>query len=205
LITNAGWTEFFFSLSFNSRIRRLALDYNIFDNTTGAMLSMIIASSRTLKYLDLECCDLTEYIGQLFLGLFTKYPVKLEEIYLEKNVGILDSTRHLINECLNLKSRQNSISSEQPLIDRLSIHDDSSSTDETISERIQPVKLKKKKKKPIVKESPKLITKEEPKAVSFIPFKKPQVEKEEEDIEELLPLDIELTGTVGRTLYWNRV
>ena len=44
MITNAGWTELFFSLAYNSRIRRLALDYNLFDNTTAAMLSMIIAS-----------------------------------------------------------------------------------------------------------------------------------------------------------------
>lgn len=44
LITNAGWTELFFSISFNSRIRRLALDYNLLDNTIAAMLSMIISS-----------------------------------------------------------------------------------------------------------------------------------------------------------------
>jgi len=44
LITNAGWTELFFSISFNSRIRRLALDYNAFDGTTAGMLSMVIAS-----------------------------------------------------------------------------------------------------------------------------------------------------------------
>lgn len=44
LISNAGWTELFFSIAFNSRIRRLALDYNPFDNTIAAMLSMIIAS-----------------------------------------------------------------------------------------------------------------------------------------------------------------
>jgi len=43
-ITNAGWTELLFSISFDSRIRRLALDYNIIDNTIAAMLSMIIAS-----------------------------------------------------------------------------------------------------------------------------------------------------------------
>ncbi len=123
---------------------------------------------------------------------------------MDKNPGILDSTRHLINECLNLKSRQNSISSEQPLIDRLSIHEDSTSTDGTISEQIQPVKLKKKKKKSSVKEYPKVITKEETKSVGFIPIKKPE-EKEEEDIEELLPIDIEAYGTVGHTHYWNRL
>jgi hypothetical protein len=43
-ITNAGWTELFFSVSFNSRIRRLALDFNILDNTIAAMLSMVISS-----------------------------------------------------------------------------------------------------------------------------------------------------------------
>lgn len=43
-ITSAGWTELFFSIAFNSRIRRLALDYNPLDNTIAAMLSMIIAS-----------------------------------------------------------------------------------------------------------------------------------------------------------------
>lgn len=43
-ITHAGWTELFFSISFNSRLRRMAVDYNILDNTTVAMLSMIVAS-----------------------------------------------------------------------------------------------------------------------------------------------------------------
>ena len=43
-ITNAGWTELFFSISYNSRIRRLALDYNVIDDTIATMLSMIIAS-----------------------------------------------------------------------------------------------------------------------------------------------------------------
>ncbi len=161
--------------------------------------------SRTLTYLDLEYCNLTEYVGQLFLTLFTKYPVKLEEICLEKNSGILDSTRQLISECLQLKSRQNSISSEQPLLDRLSIDEDSTSTDGTISERIEPVKLRKKKKKHPIKESPpKVNIKQEIKSVSFNPIKKPEVEQEE-DIEELLPIDIEPYGTVGRTLYWNRI
>ena len=157
-----------------------------------------------MTYLDLECCNLTEYVGQLFLTLLTRYPVKLEEIYLEKNVGILESTRQLISECLNLKSRQNSISSEQAIIDRLPINDDDSmSTSSTISETIPPVKLRKKKKKTIVKESVNFPIKEETKSVSFVPVKKQ--EEEEEDIEELLPVDIEPRGTVGPTLYWNRV
>jgi hypothetical protein len=147
------------------------------------------------------------------LNLFTKYPVKLEEIYLDKNSSILDLTRTLINECLQLKSRQNSISSEQLLSHRLSINDDSTSTNSTISEQIQPVKLKKKKKKKKkinLKESPIINVKQETKAVSFnqikkpVEIKKPQ-EDEEEEIEELLPVEIEPYGTVGRTLYWNRV
>ncbi len=158
-----------------------------------------------MTFIDLECCNLTEYAAQLFLTLFTKYPVKLEEIYLDKNPGILDNTRHLIAECLTLKSRQNSITSDQPLVDRLSLHDDSTSTDGTISEQVQPVKLKKKKRKPSIKQTPKIIIKEEPKTVGFVPIKKPEEKEEEEDIEELLPVDIEAYGTVGHTLYWNRL
>jgi len=167
--------------------------------------SILIFISRTLTYLDLEYCNLTEYAGQLFLTLFTKYPVKLEEIYLDKNSSILDSTRTLINECLNLKSRQNSISSEQLLSHRLSINDDSTST---ISEQIQPIKLKKKKKKKNLKESPIINNKQETKSVNFTQIKKPietKKQEEEEEIEELLPIEIEPYGTIGRTLYWNRV
>lgn len=173
--------------------------------------------SRTLTYLDLECCDLTEYVGQLLLTLFTKYPVKLEEICLDKNPSILESTRTLINECLNLKSRQNSISTEQPLVQLTNVqyennNDDSTSTTSTVSARVEPVKLKKKKtKKSSVYDSTKSDVKEQTKSVSFTPVKKrdlPTVIKpndEDEDIEELLPVDIQPYGTVGRTLYWNRI
>ncbi|CAF2571067.1 unnamed protein product [Rotaria sp. Silwood2] len=214
LITNAGWTELFFSIAFSCRIRRLALDYNIFDNTIAAMLSMLIASSRTLTYLDLECCNLTEFAGQLLLSLFTKYPIKLEEIYLDKNPSILDSTHTLINECLSLKSRENSISSQQPLCYRLPINDDSSSTSSTKGEKVPPLKLKKKKKKkkPNLHESPKTVIKEETKPFAFNQIKQPEKqveikkkEHEQEDIEELLPVEIQPYGTVGRMLYWHRV
>ncbi len=152
----------------------------------------------------MECCNLTEYAGQLFLTLFTKYPVKLEEIYLDKNPSILDATHTLIHDCLNLKSRQNSISNEQPVLHPLPIHDeDSTSSTNTISEKIQPVKLKKKKKKSHLKQSPK----EETKPFHLNQIKKPvEIKKdEEEEIEELLPVEIEPYGTIGRTLYWNRV
>lgn len=164
--------------------------------------------SRTLTYLDLECCNLTEYAGQLFLGLFTKYPVKLEEIYLDKNPSILQSTRTLIHDCLSLRSRQNSISSEQLVSHRSSVkhEDDSTSTNSTVSEQIQPVKLRKKTKKKInnIKESP--VVKEQTKSVHIKePIKTKEEKKEEEEIEELLPVEIEPHGTIGRRLYWNRV
>ncbi|CAF0820545.1 unnamed protein product [Rotaria sp. Silwood1] len=211
LITNAGWTELLYSLAFSSRIRRLALDYNMFDNTIAAMFSMLIASSRTLTYLDLECCNLTEFAGQLLLSLFTKYPIQLEEIYLEKNPSILDSTRTLINECLSFKSRQNSISSQQPLSYHLPINDDSTSINSTISEKVPPLRLKKKKKKSNLHESSKTFIKEETKPFNFNPIKQPdksietKIKKEQEDIEELLPVDIQPYGTVGRMLYWHRI
>ena len=48
-ITNAGWTELFFAISFNSRLRRLTLDYNVLDETMIAMLSMIVASRYPLE------------------------------------------------------------------------------------------------------------------------------------------------------------
>ncbi|CAF0938018.1 unnamed protein product [Adineta steineri] len=211
-ITNAGWTELFFSISFNSRIRRLALDYNIMDNEAAAMLSIIITSSRTLTCLDLECCNLSEYAGQLFLTLFTKYPVKLQEFYLDKNPSISNSTRTLINECLNLKSRQNSILNEQPLLShRLSLHDNNSSnTNSIISENSQSVKLKKKKRKSILKEPSKNVMREETKSVGFNQINKSEKpietkkDEEEEEIEELLPVEIEPYGTVGRMPYWHR-
>jgi len=39
-----------------------------------------------------------------------------------------------------------------------------------------------------------------------IPEKPVEIKKdEEEEIEELLPIEIDSYGTVGRTLYWNRV
>jgi hypothetical protein len=154
---------------------------------------------------------LTEYAGQLFLILFTKYPVKLDEICLDKNPSILDSTRTLISECLSLKSRRNSSSSEQPMSYRLPIDDDSVSTTSTISEKIEPVKLKKKKKKIIFKESPRIVTKEETKSVGFNQIKNPEKpieikrKDEEEEIEELLPVEIEPYGTVGQRLHWHRV
>jgi hypothetical protein len=171
-----------------------------------AIISIFLFISRTLTSLDLECCNLTEYAGQLFLTLFTKYPVKLEEIYLDKNSSILESTRTLINECLNLKSRQNSISSEQLLTHHLSINDDDSTS---TNEQIQPIKLekKKKKKKKNSKQSPMINIKEEIKSVQIkepVEIKK-QEKDEEEEIEELLPVEIEPHGTVGPTLYWNRV
>lgn len=169
----------------------------------------VLSSSRTLIYLDLECCNLNEYVGQLFLILLTKYPVKLEEICLEKNPAMLENTRQLISECLSLKSRRNSVSSEQLLTDRLSVRDnDGTSTDETINERIEPVKLKKKKKKNPVKEPVKIVaTREEIKSVGFIPIKNPAEANRgiEEEIEELLPVEIQPYGTVGPTLYWNRI
>ena len=154
---------------------------------------------------------MTEYAGQLFLTLFTKYPVKLDEICLNKNPSILDSTHTLISECLSLKSRRNSSSSEQPMSYRLPLDDDSVSTTSTISEKIEPVKLKKKKKKIILKESPKIVTKEETKFVSFNQIKNPEKpieikrKDEEEEIEELLPVEIEHYGTVGQRLHWHRM
>ncbi len=164
--------------------------------------------SRTLTYLDLECCNLTEYAGALFLSLFTKYPVKLEELYLDKNSSISDSTRKLIFECLNLKSRHNSISNEQPLSHRLSRNDDSTSINSIISEKARPVELRKKKKKSSLKEPSKIVVKEEIKSVGFDQIKKteqPVQTKKEEEEEELFPVAIEPYGTVGRMLYWNRV
>lgn len=68
--------------------------------------------------------------------------------------------------------------------------------------------MKKKKKKKNLKQSPIINTKEEIKSVHFNQIKKPiEIKKqdEEEEIEELLPIEIEPYGTVGRTLYWNRV
>lgn len=166
------------------------------------------SSSRTLTHLDLECCNLNEYVGQLFLTLLTKYPVRLEEIYLEKNPAIAENTRQLISECLSLKSRRNSAASEQLITDRLTIHEnDATSTDETISEQVEPIKLKKKKMtKNIVREPAKVIeAREETRAVSFIPIKNPAEANREEEIEELLPVEIQPYGTVGPAVYWNRV
>jgi hypothetical protein len=165
----------------------------------------------------LESCSLSQYAGQLFLGLFTKYPVKLEELYLEKNPSMADSIRTSINECLGLKSRRSSI--ERPLSHRRSsIHDEASSTNSTIDEQPQPVKLKKKKKKTSLREPSRSVLREEPKSVAFSEVKKLEkpvetktdmVEKkredEEEDIEELLPVEVQPYGTVGRLLYWHRV
>ncbi|UJR28111.1 hypothetical protein I4U23_009366 [Adineta vaga] len=215
-ITNAGWTELFFSISFNSRIRRLALDYNIIDDTLAAMLSMIIASSRTLTHLDLECCQLTEYTGKLFLSLFTKYPVKLREMYLEKNPFLSDSTRTSINECLSLRSRRNSVLNEPPLLSyrRSSIHDDSSSPQSVQNEKSQTVIVKKKtkKKKSNLKEPSENLTKEEIKSVGFNEVKQShkfvenrKEREDDEDIEELLPVEIQPYGTIERQLYWQRI
>jgi len=134
----------------------------------------------------------------------------------------------LIKECLSLKSRQNSISSEQPLVQQLppirrhengsnnnNDDDDSTSTTSTISARVEPVKLKKKTKKKLVQhDSMKFDVREETKAVSFSPIKKRELPTEtkpkddddnDEEIEELLPVEIQPHGTVGRTLYWNRI
>ncbi|CAF2006740.1 unnamed protein product [Rotaria magnacalcarata] len=213
LITNAGWTELFFSIAFSSRIRRLAFDYNIFDNSTAAMLSMLIASSRTLTYLDLECCSLTEFAGKLFLALFTKYPVTLEEICLDQNPLMLNSTCTLINECLGLKSRSNSISSHQPLSYYLPIDDDASVIASKISEKNSPVKLRRKKRKPDTNRSSKVVVKEETKPFTLneikVPEKRVEIRnkenKEQEYIEELLPIEPQAYGTVGRLPYWQRL
>ncbi|CAF0962530.1 unnamed protein product [Adineta ricciae] len=203
-ITNAGWTELFFSISYNSRIRRLALDYNVIDDTVATMLSMIVASNQTLTHLDLESCQLSEYAGKLFLSLFTKYPVRLEELCLDKNASLSDTTRTLIKECLDLKSRRNSLENE-PSVRR------SSSPDEIIRKKPQPVKLKKKKSS--LKEDSKVLAKEEIKSVAFSNVKRTEKslenkqgqENEEEDIEELLPVETQPFGTVGHQLYWNRI
>ena len=138
--------------------------------------------------------------------------MKLEEIYLDQNPAILDSTRTLINECFSLKSRRNSISSPRPVSFRLPISDNLANTNSTISETISPLKLKKKKKKGNLSQSPDIVIKEETKPVSFTDVKQREKsaeikkkEMEEEEIEELLPIEMEPYGIAGRTLYWRRI
>lgn len=221
-INNAGWTELFFSISFNSRLRRLALDYNILDNLTVAMLIMIVSSSRTLTHLDLECCQLTEYAGQLFLSLFTKYPVKIEELCLEKNPGVSEKTRQLIRECLELHSRRNSISSEQPLSSRFVLNDITIPTPRKAATPEPIAIIKKTPRKTTTTTATEAMTprsvRDSVKSVSFEPKsrsgrmlptrgQKFQYEDEEDidaDIEELLPIDPEPFGMAGARPYWQR-
>lgn len=176
-----------------------------------------------MTHLDLECCQLTEYAGQLFLTLFTKYPVKLEEICLDKNPAMLGETRALIQECLGLKSRRNSVSTETPMSTRLPLHDNPISL---ASDNGQPVKMvQKNETKPVsrpveparrpIEPSP-TSARNAPKSVSFGQRQQPvppldikgsnkRDEEDDADIEELLPIDTPPYGSVGPRLYWNRV
>lgn len=158
---------------------------------------------------------MTEFAAQLFLTLLTKYPVSLEEINLEKNLSILESTRILINECLNLRSRRNSISSEQQFSHRLPIDDDTRNIHSREVEKVPPLKLKTRtrKKKTTFNESSGVLLKEETKPFNVDLIRKPekpvvigkQIQNDEDEIEELEPIDIEPYGTIGRPLYWRRI
>lgn len=159
--------------------------------------------SPTLISIDLEACQLSEYAGQLFLGLITKYPVSLEEIYLDQNPDILDSTKTLIKECLNLKSRRNSLSSENQISFRLPLsklpEDDSS----TISEDIRPAKTEKKK----IQLDQRQETMSKPKKVPSKPVveREKKIEQNNEEIEELEPIEIQPYGMTRALPRWQRI
>lgn len=165
--------------------------------------------------MDLESCELSQYAGQLFLSLFTKYPVKLEELYLEKNPAVADTTRTSIRECLGLKSRSSSKERPSPRY-RPSARDDASSADSAIDEQPRPVRPKTKKKKSSLRGSSRSAVREEPKSVGFSEARKPpkpveakvvkkREEHDDEEIEELHPIEIPPYGTAGQLLHWYRV
>ena len=184
--------------------------------------SSIFSFSRTLTHLDLECCQLTEYSGQLFLSLFTKYPVKVEDVCLEKNPGISEATRQLIQQCLELKSRRNSVSSEEPLSARFTLNDLSIPTPRNAPTPEPPSIIKKTPRKTTTTTATEAATprsvRDSFKSVTFEQNRPPErasptrgrrVKQEEEEdidanIEELLPIDPEPFGVVGPRPYWQR-
>ena len=136
---------------------------------------------------------------------------------------MLEETRALIQECLGLKSRRSSVSTEPLMAIRLPLHEDPISR---ASDNDQPVKIvEKKENKPAsrpveparepIEPSP-TSARNTPKSVSFGQRPQPvppidirgnnrRDEEDDADIEELLPIDTPPYGAVGPRLYWNRV
>lgn len=64
-VTAHGWSKFFIALAAGSELQTLHIDYNnIMDYGTGC-LAVALAASKTLKFVDLESCGLTELGGQV--------------------------------------------------------------------------------------------------------------------------------------------
>ena len=166
-----------------------------------------VSDSRTLTQLDLECCNLTEYTGQLFLMLFTKYPVHLEEICLEKNPLISDATRSLIKDCLELKSRRNSTSMERVGTSRSPIRNDPMTRNSSRKENVQTDRVMAMVYQPSPKKPSMRFRGDRTNYDRSDPVRtsKKSVEirehDEEPDVEELLPIDIDPYGTVGPRPY----
>ncbi|CAF1343287.1 unnamed protein product, partial [Didymodactylos carnosus] len=244
-ITSAGWTELLFAselnitkkweinfralclVSYNSYLKRLSMDYNHIDNVTLSMLAIVISSSRTLTYVDLECCNLTEYAGQLLLSLLTRYPVELNELVLEKNPLITEKTLTLINDCLELKTKNKSANRRLSTVSSSSIvqnkEHDRQMMNESVKtknknirfEQSQVSKTSDSNKQEIPKKNPQTVTsprkqttKKELQPPALIRQRQQQIDQKEVEIqeEELLPVEIDSFG--GNNLpmfYWTRM
>lgn len=148
--------------------------------------------------------------------------MKIEELCLEKNPGVSEKTRQLIHECLELHSRRNSISSEQPLSSRFVLNDITIPTPRKAATPEPIAIIKKTPRKTTTTTATEATTprsvRDSVKSVSFEPKsrsermsptrgRKFQYEDEEDidaDIEELLPIDPEPFGMAGARPYWQR-
>uniref|UniRef100_X2A7U4 Uncharacterized protein n=1 Tax=Capitella teleta TaxID=283909 RepID=X2A7U4_CAPTE len=109
-VTAHGWSKFFIALAAGSELQTLHIDYNnIMDYGTGC-LAVALAASKTLKFVDLESCGLTELGGQVLLHLVRNFPISCLRITLSGN-NITPSTLSAIRSVLNSSETETSSSS----------------------------------------------------------------------------------------------
>lgn len=84
-VTAKGWARLAIAVAHSSQMRVLNLDYNPLGDHIAGMLTVAVASSRTLEVLDLEGTGLTNTSAQILLDMVENYPTTLRTLILAEN------------------------------------------------------------------------------------------------------------------------
>ena len=105
-ITQSGWAQLAMALAHYTHVTKLYLDYNNIGDFGAGLLAVSLSSCKSLKYIDLEGCGITDAGAELLCDAIESYNVTLHDLNLAQN-EVSDEIVKELKECLQENKTNN--------------------------------------------------------------------------------------------------